>query len=190
MPADRSARSGTNARLDVVILHKGQHNNVEIGTGLRGTGWNGGQFVVYTAGTAPIGNTGRELGIVEAAPGSGTVSGFLVFSSSDSENDEPEFYTSYRPEETGVAAMCKDDGKYKFFVFETDDATERASPGGGAALTYALNDKLYVSDRGRLTSENEFAGDGVVVGICFHVPVVDAATPELNYVGLDFNNSL
>lgn len=190
MAADRSARSGTNARLDVVILHKGQHNNVEIGTGLRGTGWNGGQFVVYSAGTAPIGNTGQQLGIVEAAPGSGSVAGFLVFSSSDAANDEPEFYTSYRPEETGVAAMSKDDGKYKFFVFETDNAAERATEGAGAVLVYALNDRLYVSDRGRLTSENEFGGDGVVVGICFHVPVVEATTPELNYVGLDYSNSL
>jgi len=46
-------------------------------------------------------------------------------------------------------------GFYKFYVFETENLAERTTPGTGAALTYAAGDKLYVSSRGRLTSEQE-----------------------------------
>lgn len=179
------AKSGKNQALDVVILHKGQHISYQVGTGLRGTGWNGGQFVTYSDGSVAEGNTGKELGIVEAHPGTGGAAGFLVFGSSDSVSDNPEFYTAYRPETTGVAAVCKNDGKYKFFVFETDDAAERATPGAGATLVYALNDTLYISDNGLLTNEASFGAASVAVGNCFHVPQNDSEHPELDYVGLD-----
>jgi len=46
-------------------------------------------------------------------------------------------------------------GFHKFYVFETEDLAERTNPGTGAALTYVSGDKLYVSNRGRLTSEQE-----------------------------------
>jgi len=46
-------------------------------------------------------------------------------------------------------------GFHKFYVFETEDLAERTTPGTGAALTYTPGDKLYVSNRGRLTSEQE-----------------------------------
>lgn len=46
-------------------------------------------------------------------------------------------------------------GFHKFYVFETDNLAERTVAGSGAALTYAAGDKLYVSNRGRLTSEQE-----------------------------------
>jgi hypothetical protein len=176
-------RSGKNQRLDVVILKKGLQTSVEIGSALRGTGWTGGTFVTYSAGTAPLGRTGRELGIVERSPGTGIVAGFLLFGSSDaSEGDE--YFTSYRPESTGVAAININEGKYKFFVYESENAAKRADPAAGADLTYVLNDRLYVSDRGLLTNEQEFGGNSVVVGICFHTPVDDLDHPELNYVGI------
>jgi len=46
-------------------------------------------------------------------------------------------------------------GFHKFYVFETEDLAERTNPGTGAALTYTSGDKLYVSNRGRLTNEQE-----------------------------------
>jgi hypothetical protein len=58
-------------------------------------------------------------------------------------------------------------GYHKFYVFEINDLAERTTPGTGAALTYASGDKLYVSNRGLLTSEQESVAHpwtGYVVG--------------------------
>lgn len=58
-------------------------------------------------------------------------------------------------------------GYWKFHVFETENLAERTTPGSGALLTYAPGAKLYVSDRGRLTSEMESGSHvwtGYVVG--------------------------
>jgi len=46
-------------------------------------------------------------------------------------------------------------GYHKVYVFETSNLAERTTPGSGAALTYNSGDKLYVSARGRFTSEQE-----------------------------------
>ena len=46
-------------------------------------------------------------------------------------------------------------GWYRFYVYETENLAERTTPGSGAALTYSPGDKLYVSNRGRLTKEQE-----------------------------------
>ena len=46
-------------------------------------------------------------------------------------------------------------GFHKFYVFEVNDLAERTNPGTGSALTYTSGDKLYVSNRGRLTNEQE-----------------------------------
>jgi len=46
-------------------------------------------------------------------------------------------------------------GFFKFYVFEVNNKAERNVPGSGAALTYAAGDKLYVSENGKSTSEQE-----------------------------------
>jgi hypothetical protein len=46
-------------------------------------------------------------------------------------------------------------GYHRHFVFEVYNLAERTTPGTGAALTYLPGDKLYVSNRGRFTSEME-----------------------------------
>ena len=46
-------------------------------------------------------------------------------------------------------------GFHKFYVFEVNNLAERTTVGTGAALTYTSGDKLYVSNRGRLTNEKE-----------------------------------
>lgn len=47
------------------------------------------------------------------------------------------------------------EGMFKFYVYETVDLAERTIPGTGAPLVYTSGSKLYVSNRGRLTSEKE-----------------------------------
>jgi hypothetical protein len=54
-----------------------------------------------------------------------------------------------------VTMVIPPTGYHKFYVFETENLVERTVPGTGAALAYASGDKLYVSNRGRLTSERE-----------------------------------
>ena len=44
---------------------------------------------------------------------------------------------------------------FKFYVYETVDLAERTVAGTGASLVYTPGIKLYVSNRGRLTSEQE-----------------------------------
>jgi len=46
-------------------------------------------------------------------------------------------------------------GYFRWYTFETEDLAERTTPGTGAPLAYAPNDKMYVSDRGLLTNEQE-----------------------------------
>jgi len=46
-------------------------------------------------------------------------------------------------------------GFHKFYVFETENLAKRTNPAAGADLVYVSGDKLYVSNRGRLTSEKE-----------------------------------
>jgi len=46
-------------------------------------------------------------------------------------------------------------GYHRFYVFETQDLAERTTPGTGSPLAYLAGEKLYVSNRGRLTSEME-----------------------------------
>ena len=46
-------------------------------------------------------------------------------------------------------------GYHRHFVYETVDLAERTTPGTGSALIYTPGEKLYVSNRGRLTSEME-----------------------------------
>lgn len=46
-------------------------------------------------------------------------------------------------------------GYFRWYTFETEDLAERTTPGTGAPLVYVPNDKLYVSDQGLLTNEQE-----------------------------------
>jgi len=66
-----------------------------------------------------------------------------------------------------VTMVVPPTGYHQFYVFETENLAERTIPGTGAALTYSSGDKLYVSNRGRLTSEQESVSHvwtGYVVG--------------------------
>ena len=54
-----------------------------------------------------------------------------------------------------VSMFVANEGLFKFYVFETVNKAERTTPGTGAPLAYLPNQKVYVSDRGRLTNEME-----------------------------------
>jgi hypothetical protein len=54
-----------------------------------------------------------------------------------------------------VTMVIPPTGFHKFYVFEEEDLAERTVPGSGAALVYTPGNRLYVSNRGRLTSEME-----------------------------------
>jgi hypothetical protein len=54
-----------------------------------------------------------------------------------------------------VSMYVANEGLFKFYVFETVNKAERTVPGTGLPLVYAPNQKVYVSDRGRLTNEKE-----------------------------------
>lgn len=178
-----------NQRLDVVALHKGKHSAVEVGPLLRASGWRGGQFVKYITVLPTVrGNTGRQLGVVEANTAS-TIkpAGFLLAASTTAESDDPEFFSSYKAESTGVATVVLNEGKYKFYQF-----TAGVTDGVG----YALNAPVFMTAAGVLTFTG-VAGTDVIVGTCFHIPASQADwdnsgganlqnTPE-DFVGVDLH---
>jgi len=193
MTEPRQVVNFTNQRLDVNILQKGQHSPVELGPTIRASGWRGGTFVTYAGPNAPtivpMGNTGKMLGIVEISTGVSTC-GFLLYASTTNISDDPEFMSSYAPEQTGVASVCRNLGKYKFWFYETQPVAYRTAGTGPATLTYALNGTLYVSSDGLLTCEQETIGgkSAQAVGKCFHTPQTEVLHAGLNvgaYVGLD-----
>jgi len=59
-----------------------------------------------------------------------------------------------------VTMVVPPTGYHKFYVFETNNLAERTTTGTGAALTYSPGDRLYVSNRGLLTSEQESGSHG------------------------------
>lgn len=66
-----------------------------------------------------------------------------------------------------VTMVIPPTGYHQFYVFETENLAERTTPGSGSALTYTPGDKLYVSNRGLFTSEQESGSHvwtGYVVG--------------------------
>ena len=58
---------------------------------------------------------------------------------------------------TRVVTMLPDPsgGLFKFYVYEVVNLAERTIPGSGATLVYNPGMRMYVSNRGRLTSEKE-----------------------------------
>jgi hypothetical protein len=54
-----------------------------------------------------------------------------------------------------VSMFVANEGLFKFYVFETLNLAERTTPGTGLPLVYLPNQKVYVSNRGRMTNEKE-----------------------------------
>lgn len=65
-----------------------------------------------------------------------------------------------------VTMVMPGEGFHKIYVFETDDLAERTNPGTGAPLVYTPGRKLYVSNRGRFTSEQESVAHNWTGTVC------------------------
>lgn len=158
---------------DVELMYSALRLPVTAGPILRSTKWRGGQFVFYV--NSPEGDF-----VVEASDGN-AVAGFLLF---PSENYTPlspgsnNNWTSYQPA-TGmggqnVVTIITDGTRAFFKVFETVALNGGVRNGG--AITYSLNEPLYVSENGLLcndsTVELGLAGiaDPIQVGIVSATP--------------------
>ena len=168
---------------DVELMFPGDRFPVTVGPTLRETGWRGGQFVKYVAGT-----TDWTVGVSD---GNGAA-GFLLFQSeyysllqpgSFGSNGEavvgsPENWISHQSKPIGgnnTATMVSGGTRAFFKAFETVALNGGGARAGGP-ITYALNEPLKVSERGLLCNDSDAnlnaAGvlTPVVVGIVSAVP--------------------
>ena len=148
---------------DVELMFPGDRFPVSVGPTLRSTGWRGGIFVQYVAGTNQF--------TVELSDGN-SVAGFLLFQGENygrlqpgsfGANGEavvgsPQNYISqqYRSPVGGnnVVTMVNGGTRAFFKVFETV-ALNGAGARAGGAITYSLNDPLKISENGLLCNDSD-----------------------------------
>jgi hypothetical protein len=148
-------------------------------------GWLAGTWVKYS--TNPLTLPGG-FATVDLSDGTGVLAGFLITGPQHNQpvvqlsdmwttREGGDTHADWGPADAGMAFELDSNlqlqrigsrvvtmaipptGYHKFYVFETEDLAERTTPGSGAALVYNSGDKLYVSNRGRLTSEQESAAN-------------------------------
>lgn len=168
---------------DVELMFPGDRFPALPGPLLLASGWRGGQFVQYVAGTADF--------TVEVSDGN-AAAGFLLFQSEDygltrptgTGPGSPENWLSHQflSGEGGqnVATMVNGGTRAFFRVFETI-----ALAGGarvGPPIVYVENDDLKVSENGLLCNDSDaaLALAGIVtpqmVGVCSAIPAVRNGT--------------
>lgn len=170
--------SSPDAAGDVELFFSGDRFPVVTGPVLRRNGWRGGTFVMFVSGSQDF--------TVEISDGSSTC-GFLLFQSEDYDltpplgtgPGSPENYIAkqFRNPTGGnnVATIISNGTRAYFKVYETVALTPLGTRTGGP-ITYALNDRLRVSENGLLCndSENDLIAAGVTtpvtVGIVSAVP--------------------
>jgi hypothetical protein len=177
---------------DVDMMLMGDTMPVEAGPVLRSNGWRGGSFVAYATGD------GRDF-TVELSDGVVAV-GFLLFPSEGypptTGGDPHQNFTAYQYATAGVTAaasgasvltMIAGGGRYLFNQFETT-ALVGAGTRTGAAITYALNDELKVSENGLLCNDSDAnlltatgGASTVFVGYCCVPPTANSG----NKIGVD-----
>lgn len=171
---------------DVQVLVRGANVPVYVDDDLndpRGDGWRGGLWVVYSGNTFGDGPTlSKNVRVVSASDGTAGV-GFLMRGSEfHPVNQQPGSFdarvseynhSSYQPKKTRVVTMCFD-GSYIFKMFERYEYPNRDS---GTEIAYSLNESLYISERGYLTTEADALAAGIVTpvfaGTCWMVPSED-----------------
>jgi len=177
--------------LDVELMYPGLRLPVTAGPLLRRSKWRGGLWVSYV--TSSDGDF-----VVEQSDGN-AVAGFLLFPSEQyppivggvygPDYGSNADWTSYQPATSiggqNVVTMISDNTRAYFKMFETI-----ALSGGtrsGAAITYGLNENLYVSENGKLCNDSTGAlalagiADPVLGGIVSAVPSIRNA----NRLGVD-----
>ena len=174
---------------DVELMFPGDRFPVIAGPTLRGSGWRGGQFVMYV--------TAGEDFTVEASDGNGAM-GFLLFQSEDYDLAPPfgngpgspqNFISQQFLNPTGgnnVVTAVNGGTRAYFRIFETV-ALNGAGARAGGPITYSLNEDLKVSENGLLCNDSDvnLAAAGVatpiVVGIVSAVP----SAANASRLGLD-----
>lgn len=171
--------------LDVDIMYAtGDRFQVSAGPLLRSSGWRGGTWVRYAT-------SATEDFVVELSDGI-DAAGFLWAPSEDytpgSESGPENNWTNYQVRSTShanVVTMWSGGVRAYFKVFETIPLALGVR--SSSTITYALHDKLYVSENGLFcndsTVELGLAGiaDPVLVGIVSAVP----STRNGNRLGVD-----
>ena len=187
---------------DVVVQAKGMNVPVYVNDTLAAAGgdgaagWRGGQWVSYTGNTWGDGNNVKNIRVVGQSDGT-TAAGFLVRGSDfhpqtqqpgsfDLRTTEYNF-SAYKPTNTRVVTMMFD-GSFIFKMFEKYAFGDRTS--SGTALTYSLNERVCLSDRGYITTNADAVAAGIgsplEVGIVWMVP----STDNNNTLGVDIRISL
>ena len=152
----------------------GEQGPYEVSPAMKRDGWPGGLWVKFLEVSSRIeGNSIIWKRILDkATPLDATM--FVLRGS----YEPTDHYTGRYPQKTGVVTTTNQ-GQFFFRVFETVDLAERTVPGSGAPLVYALNELLYVSSNGLLTSEQE-GGVARRVGYCTGTP-----DQNNNYLGAE-----
>ena len=118
---------------------------------MQATGWNGGLWIRYKRVRAwRDGSSIRVSRIVEPCDHSDPM--MFILRGSYEPMDQ---YTSHYPQKTPGVTCCLY-GQFLFKYYEKFNLAERTVPGSGAPLAYHLNDDIWVSDNGLLTSEKEY----------------------------------
>lgn len=161
--------------LDVVATDGNPGNKLGAFTvtdALQASGWNGGLFVQYYAMKSVLDGSSMRWMRVMGPALPDTVFGFLLRGS----YEPADQFTGIYPGRTGVITVCNH-GEFLFKYYEIVNLAERTNPGTGGPLTYALNQTLYCSNRGLLTSENE-TGVARAIAVCSGLPADNE-----NYLG-------
>ena len=152
---------------DVQVLVKGLNVPVFVDAALSASTWRGGLWVMYSAntfGTPP--SQFKNIRVVSQSTGDYAV-GFIMrpseFHPQVQTPGSPNLrvseynFSSYQPTKTSAVTMMLD-GSFIFKMYEQYAFPNRTS---GTALTYNLNDDVYVSERGYITTY----ADAIAAGI-------------------------
>ena len=177
---------------DVVVQLSGLNVPVYVNDTLSDNdGWRGGQWVYYTSNV--VGESQKIYNIREVGPSDGNlIAGFLLRGSDfhppqqspGGPNNRRSGYnfSSYQPTTTKVITMIFD-GSYIFKVYEQFAYGNRT--GTGTPLTYSLNDALYISDRGYLTTEADALAAGIATPLQVGVVWLAPSEPSKFRLGAD-----
>lgn len=142
-----------------------EYGPYEVSEDLKRTGWVGGVWARYKTVTSRYDPPSiRWKRIIEVAGPTDAM--FMILRGSYEATDR---YTSRYPLKTGEVTTCNY-GQFLCKYYEKYDLAERTTPGSGSALTYSLNQNLFVSDRGFLTNEAEAGVLSRGVGMCVALP--------------------
>lgn len=129
---------------DLVVLHKGDSITVKIDADLDASGWAGGQFARW------IDDGSGELTVTLA---NGVYCGFMPFGSAETGDG----FTAITGQNQRYNYVTMFFGGNVFYTrtYETETYASRHALGPFALQTYTANQSLYISENGKITTEDE-----------------------------------